>query len=264
MSESKVIQFSHLGRYGRFGNQMFQYAFARAYAEKYGATLQIPPWIGEKIFKNVSHQHCSGEFPVVRDDKIPWGETNINLYGYFQTKECFDILSESKLRKWFVFQDKWLEFLSLQKSDDVIAHLRRGDYITKSALFCVISRESYLLACEKFGINKEKIIWLSEENPTIEQRMSDVCYKKFIYTMYGSKTCYDDKGASFLPDFFRMVNAKVLLRGNSTFSLWAAFFNKDKIFSPVVGNHGGKRDVEFVEGNWPKLNREVSDFLLNS
>ena len=272
MSESKIIQFSQLGRYGRFGNQMFQYAFARAYAEKYGAVLQIPPWIGERVFKNVSHPNCTcklptamvNEVPPVGDNKVPWGRVNIDFCGYFNTKDCIDILSEAKVREWFTFQDEWLEIFPEEKGDAAVAHLRRGDYTAiHYGWFCSISKISYLQACEKYGIDKEKLIWITEENPTINSRSAEVCYSRFPGTMYGSANCYDDKGVGFLPDFFRMINAKVLLRANSTFSLWAGFFNKNKVYSPIVEGRVGMNDVEFAEGNWPRISNREDDFYLN-
>ena len=41
---------SSLGKLGRFGNQLFQYAFLRICAEKSGARVECPPWIGQTLF----------------------------------------------------------------------------------------------------------------------------------------------------------------------------------------------------------------------
>lgn len=46
---------------GRFGNQLFQYAFARALAEKYGAELQTSDWIGPQIFIGVEASPINGD-----------------------------------------------------------------------------------------------------------------------------------------------------------------------------------------------------------
>jgi hypothetical protein len=45
-----VLTISSLGRLGRFGNQIFQYAFLRICAAKSGAHVECPPWIGQTIF----------------------------------------------------------------------------------------------------------------------------------------------------------------------------------------------------------------------
>lgn len=249
----RIVQISTLGNYGRLGNQMFQYAFARAYAEKYGATLEIPNWVGEKIFKNVSHHGISRHLPRVPVDKVPWGKVNIDLYGYFQFKRCFDMLFESKLREWFIFQDRWVDTYS-RREGCVAAHIRRGDYSENySGTFCVITKDSYIQACRKYDLDKQKLIWVSEENPTVDLRACDVNYKSINNSMYGSGM-YEDNGVSFLPDFFKMINAEVLLRANSTFSFWAGFFREGRrMYSPDVGNKIGFSDVEFVAGNWSAL-----------
>lgn len=259
MSKS-IVQFTQLGNFGRFGNQLFQYAFARAYAEKYGATLEIPYWIGERVFKGVSHRKPSCKLPGIGIDKIPWGKINVDLIGYFQTKECFDLLSKSKLRQWFSFQDKWLEMYP-KKKDYVAAHIRKGDYFERfSNIYCVVNRNSYIRACKKYDIDIEKLIWISEENPTIDSRAENVSYKRMKNSMYGSGT-YEDRGVSFLPDFFSMINAKILLRSNSSFGFWAGFLKGNNVYSPVVKNKVGYQDVEFVKGNSSAISNMTDDIV---
>jgi len=228
-----IVQFTQLGKFGRFGNQIFQYLFARAYAEKNNAILEIPTWIGEKIFKNIEHPTPSIRLPRTELDKFPVG-VGIDIFGYCQKQEYIDILSESKIREWLQFQDRWLEFFINLKSITV-AHIRRGDYLNLySNIFCVISEQSYLKALDKFNIPKTNLVWRSEEEQ-IKWRGLD-----------------DD--LLFLPDFFEMMQCQYLLRANSTFSFWAGFFNTSgKVYSPVVEGLLGECDVEFIEGNWPKI-----------
>src|SRR5689334_21725322 len=45
-----VLTMSRLGQLGRFGNQLFQYAFLRICAEKTGSRVECPTWIGETLF----------------------------------------------------------------------------------------------------------------------------------------------------------------------------------------------------------------------
>ncbi len=46
-----VLTMSSIGQLGRFGNQLFQYAFLRICAEKSGArVVECPPWIGQTLF----------------------------------------------------------------------------------------------------------------------------------------------------------------------------------------------------------------------
>jgi len=239
---SRIIQFTQLGKFGRFGNQLFQYLFARAYAEKNNATLEIPFWIGEKIFKNVSHPKSSVRLPRTKLDDFPSG-VNIDIFGYCQKQEYIDILSESKIREWLQFQDKWIELFSVLKSEVPIAHLRRGDYVSAySNIFCIISMKSYHLACEKFELDEKNIIYRSEENQIKWHGLDD--------------------NLLFLPDLFEMMQTAHLLRANSTFSFWAGFFNTTgKVYSPVVNSLLGEQDVDFVEGNHPKIVGCNPDFV---
>jgi hypothetical protein len=240
----KIVQFTKLGKYGRFGNQLFQYAFARAYAEKYDAILEIPKWIGEKIFKNVVHQRPSCVLPRVEEKKIPWGQVNIDLFGYFQKKRFVDIMSESKVRDWLQFKNEWVEKFKQEKEYSIVAHLRRGDYLEKySNHFCVITKESYIEACKTHNLSKNKLVWLTEETQKFNPEL--------------------DADLQFLPDFFSMINADVLLRANSTFSLWAGFFNRNKVYSPLVEDKVGFCDVDFVEGKSSKIVPRGSFFVLN-
>jgi len=240
----KIIQFTKLGKYGRFGNQLFQYAFARAYAEKYGAVLETPEWVGEKIFKDISHQRPSCKLPRIKENKVFEGQVNIDLFGYFQKKQFIDTMSESKVREWFQFKDEWTEKFKKKKEYSLIAHLRRGDYLEKySSHFCIITKESYIEACRKYNLPEDKIVWLSEETQKFNPEL--------------------DNDLQFLPDFFTMVNADVFLRANSTFSLWAGFFNKNKVYSPLVEDNVGFCDVGFVEGNSSKIIPRGSFFVLN-
>lgn len=239
-----IIQCTCLGNFGRFGNQLFQYLFARAYAEKYNAVLEVPEWIGERIFKNVSHRRPSCRLFRTHIDRVPWGQVNIDLLGYFQKQQFIDILSESKIRDWLQFQDRWAEYF-INLKHIVVVHLRRGDYLTKYLnKFCVISKESYENAFDKFNVPKGNIIWMSEKEQVTWRNL--------------------DKELDFLPDFFGMIQAQYLFRANSTFSLWAGFFNKNKVYSPLVGNKVGNSDVEFVKGNSPALTPRAADFILKN
>lgn len=229
-----IIQFKRLGKSGRFGNQLFQYIFARAYAEKYNAVLEIPHWIGEKIFKNVSHRKPTCKLSETRLDQVPWGQVNIDLYGYFQKKQFTDIVSESKVRDWLQFKDKWIKRFKKKEKYSIVAHLRRGDYVVKySHHFCIVTKESYVRACKKYALPQDKVTWLSEET---QKHISELSNK-----------------LQFLPDLFSTINADVLLRANSTFSFWGGFFSKGKVYSPLVENRVGPCDVDFIEGNSAKI-----------
>lgn len=202
---------------GRFGNQMFQYAFTRAYAEKYGYDFRCGPWIGQDIFELNDEPIC---------DLRPGDYVNS---GYAQDQASL-IYTRKQVMKWFTLREDVLEKLSELKTPKVAAHRRVGDYADLG--YVVVSRLSYMKAVLKFGYDLADVHVFHEEQPCLIGGIPD-----------------------FLPDFYRMMKAPVLFRGNSTFSWWAATLGTGKVFSPVIeGLEGGKEQYcEFVEGNWPRF-----------
>lgn len=202
---------------GRFGNTMFQYAYAKAFAIANGHELSTPEWVGEKIF------HL--------DPSVPNSDDAIVLEGYKQDQASM-IYSRSDVKKWFRVRDKWSDMFNCCKCR-VVAHRRVGDYA--SCGYVVVSLQSYIKAFEKFGYDANKVEICSEENP-------GTLYPKI-------------PNLPFLGDFLTMLNSEVLFRGNSSFSWWAATLSDARVFSPVIeGLEGGKeQDCEFVEGNHPRL-----------
>jgi hypothetical protein len=116
----------------------------------------------------------------------------------------------------------------------IAAHVRKGDYGGLTSIFAIIKEISYVNACEKFGYDASRIMWITEEAPNLDEEMNR-------------------ENISFLYDFMVMMNANVLLRGNSTFSWWAGTLGNAKVYSPVIDDKRGICEVDFIEGNWPKM-----------
>jgi hypothetical protein len=205
---------------GRFGNQLFQYAYARAMCEQSGLTLATPPWIGERIF-NIPE--------AVRCDK-----PDHTFTGYAQDEASLvysrrDVLNWLRLRP--EIQAKLDTFVP---QGEIVAHIRRGDYVGYGC-YPLVSKKSYLDAAEQFGFDLHEVVFVTEENPIMHPDFSGEL--------------------SFLPDFYRLVKARVIFRGNSSFSWWSATLSNGLVFSPVVHDKAGgvESDCDFVAGNWPKL-----------
>lgn len=239
-----IIQFTQLGKFGRFGNQLFQYAFAKAYALSVGATLQTPPWIGQVLFEGINDPPCSANLPTLGLDQMPRNDrTDINLFGYYQFAEAFSYYTRDTVRQWFMFKQEWLTKFSERKK--IAAHLRRGDYVSQYAhAFCVIEEDAYIYEIEKHGFSLFDVTWVREDKPTT----------------------FAHPGLEWLQDFMTLMNAEVLFRANSTFSWWAGTLGpKKRIFSPLVEDLVGSQDVvEFVESNRPRCTAQpnTSDFIL--
>jgi hypothetical protein len=227
----QTIQMSSLGKAGRFGNQLFQYAFAKSYAKKYNCNFEIPSdWIGRNIFE-IDDSSLSRQLPKTEIDDIPFGQVNIDLTGYFQHQKFLDIMNPDDVRKWFTFRKEWTDKFKKPKDFYVASHLRHGDYVGGEK-YCTITEKCYLDSCEKFGYHKEDVIIVSEE----KRQPDDPCDMEFLY------------------DFFVLMNADVTFRSNSTFGWWAGFLGNQKVvYSPVIQGRAGQHgiEVDFVEGNHP-------------
>ena len=201
---------------GRFGNNLFIYAYARALAERENALLETSPWIGQKLFKYLKG-YCE-----------PVGDTIIPVCGYHQDQDSL-IYTRKQVKEWFQFKPEILEQLAQVPCPPIVAHLRRGDYADLG--YVVVSEKSYRDAWHKFELDTTPITFVSEENPYIVNGLPD-----------------------WLPDFYRMTKAKVLFRANSSFSWWASTLSDARVFAPVIeGLPGGERDCDFLESNAPKL-----------
>jgi hypothetical protein len=203
---------------GRFGNQLFIYAHTRDYCERNGYELITGPWDGEKVF----------DMPRTR--RLHPNDCDEVKRGYFQDQKSITY-SRAKVREWFKFNvgilQSWHDF----ESNALLAHRRVGDY--PGTGFPVVSEQSYLNACRQFDLPVEQLRFMTEENPTFHPGFRKDC--------------------QYLPDFIRMMKCQTLLRGNSTFSWWAAALGTCRVFAPIIkGLPGGRtHDCLFVEGNWP-------------
>lgn len=218
---------------GRFGNQAMQYCFARAYAEQHGCEFQCEPWLGQRIFQ-LNDKPISKKLPRRSEIDLKDGELDINFYGYAQSQRCM-IYTKKQAQQWFKLKPEIAEILERWRPEDdsVIAHRRTGDYMGYG--YVQVSKKSYYNACKKFGLDAMALRFVSDESPGQHLDLPDEL--------------------EFLPDFYRLMKASILLRGNSTFSWFAGLLSDAEIYSPVIdGLKGGQEhDCEFVKGNHPKF-----------
>lgn len=223
-----------------FGNQLFIYAFCRAYAETHGCQLQVmQPWRGQSVF-SLDDPPITEDLPRRAEVEFhKWdGEVDIAIEGYAQRQDCL-IYTRQDARRFFSIKPLIALQLSTVPTPDVCAHLRHGDYLGVPG-FVAIKPESYIACAQKFGIDPDLIHFVRQENSYRVDALTHL-------------------GADWMPDFHMLMSAKILFRANSTFSWWAAVLGHSKrLFSPVVdgipGSDGELRDAPFVEGNHPKIN----------
>lgn len=222
----------------RWGNNCFQYCSARAYARKVGATLQTTPWIGQQVFE-IDDPPIDRELPARYDmDLEQWdGETDIDLTGWGMHQKCL-LYSRADAKAWFKFKPWVSAALAQVPKLEIAAHIRHADFITE-AKFIAVSIPSYFEAIAKAGLDRNKLTCIMQESPILEEQLTQA-------------------GLGFLPDFFALMRARVLLRANSSFSWWAAVLgDNERVFAPKLDGiapvAGVCQVVPFVEGNWPAI-----------
>lgn len=238
---NNIIQCSTLGYNGRFGNQLFQYAFAKSYAEKYNCRLQIPEnWHGRKIFPNIVDESLDRKLPINYEGDINLFEnqkTNIDLDGYYTTRFHTKIMDSDKIKKWFSFSEQCFLPNMVPNFQYTAVHLRRTDFIE------TISKECIEHWIKFYSCDNLPIIIVSDDQNMASKK------ENFGITNYNSD----------LQDFFILMNATNIFRTNSTFSWWASELStkKQKTYSPIVFNKlkiGQKNQfVDYKEGNYHVL-----------
>tara|TARA_Y100001970_G_scaffold274355_1_gene373953 strand:+ start:407 stop:1276 length:870 start_codon:yes stop_codon:yes gene_type:complete len=155
LGEDLMLTFNKLGKSGRLGNQMFQYAALRGIAANCGWEWAVPPpgTSGVDEF-GTENNYCMFEtfkLPHAKNhglaaSNIPWAvwkefhfneelfnkcPDNVNLDGYFQTERYFENIGDS-IREDFQFHDEIYQpckemIDSLGDGRKIFLHIRRGD-----------------------------------------------------------------------------------------------------------------------------------------
>ncbi len=247
-----IVQLPFLGdpAMGRWGNQLFIIAFAKAYADSIGAVLELPDtWIGRIIFPHFeNYPTISTILPVMNFHHMPKGETNIALTGFYQNQESIDLWKNKPYREWFKIRESLMaphkevwRFITEHYGTMPICHIRSGDY--KETPYPILSQKTFIKAIKKYvSDDYDDIQWaFVSDGETSEPQLPQLL----------KETPLD-----FMSDFIYMMLAPILFRGNSSFSWWAATLAnaEQKVYSPLVqGLNKNDTECEFVEGNWPSF-----------
>ena len=177
-----------------------------------------------------------------------YGKTNIAYNSLVTDVDWFfRKIKLSEIKKYFEFSDElkntdmFKEFEDKQGTYDV-AHFRRTDIARASYVggHSMVSERSYWDAFDKFDVDRNKVIWVSDE-------------KNIGYSYEGKIPILQGRQISWLPDFLKLVFARNMFRSNSSFSVWAGWIGNSNVFSPWLHEYcpGKEKDFEFVEGNHP-------------
>jgi hypothetical protein len=235
LREGRRVQMRSLGRDGRFGNQLLQYAFVRLYARQHGLVAEFPDWIGRDIF-DLDDPLPSASLPTVSERSVDLfgslhgrtGEVlaDRDIGGYFagHTKEWAPFKNEFRAlyepgRNVRELLDRALDKLRSLGKTVVALHFRQADF----------GRGQFWIAPSSWYLTWLRSVWPNLEQPVlyIASDAHGACpgFDEFIPSS-AEQLGVTIPGAGFLVDHHVLRHADYVAIANSTFSLTAAMLNK--------------------------------------
>jgi hypothetical protein len=254
-----MITFNLLGRYGRFGNQMFQYATLYSVAKTRKYQFGIPykvksdnPYLNlclDEAFESLSAKDSSDVIPLqrVQESSFTYNagifgiSDNTDIFGYFQSEKYFkdyrnDLLKEFAFKK-HIFE-KATTVRSVTKDPVISAHLRLGDYKNLVGKHPIMQKEYYLQALDM--LPKDLLIIGFSDEPEEASKVFDSLGRKYFITEP------DDQ----YTDMCTMTLCNYHVIANSSYSWWGAWLSDSKkVIAPY--NWFGEDDV--MPQNWSDI-----------
>ncbi|MDF2650546.1 MAG: methyltransferase FkbM family [Paenibacillus sp.] len=262
----KAVSMRSLGKLGRFGNQIFQYAFLKTYASKYNLRVETPPWIGQYLFGHhdpliskklltVTEKELRNHDNIFQHSKPRY--RNVDFKGYF----LFHTKTYAPYKKYFRSLFKPVPEVKsiveqgvtnlLSNGETLVGlHLRRGDYLgyqndeKYKHLYPVVPNQWYLDWLESLWNTLDNpVLFLASDEP--EKVLPD--FKDFK-PITSKDLSMDLPKASFYPDYYVLSQCNYLAISYSTFSFSASMLNrKGKVFvRPIMEK---KRLVQYDPWN---------------
>jgi hypothetical protein len=255
MKHPDYITMSWLGRYGRFANQLFQYAFLRIYAQQHGLKYQMAPWVGEELF-GLSPSPVTVALPPyheIRPDgnDMPYpppigrAACGRDFRGYAQHHTSFYAPHRKNICEWYRPTRHAMkrlgpaqERLWRQGRTRIGIHLRRGDYGQHA--FYITPVEWYLrwldhhwwtfdrpvlfVATEDKSLVDEFAEYAPQTTESLGLDLSSEPLTAYPYLALDLEK-REPWQMDFYPDFYLLSRCEVILMPNSTFSFVAAMLN---------------------------------------
>lgn len=235
-SSSGRIAMTTLGKNGRLGNQIIQYAFLRFYGLVHDLRVEVPDWIGRWLF-DLDDPRPTGRLPVLREENSaaagphlaessPPLLANHDVWGYFGCHTSYFHPYQSLFRTLFrpgahlqPVVAPAMARLRTRGRTVVAIHLRRGDF-TGGPLFWPAPSSWYVEWLSR--------IWNGLADPVLYVASDDTDVHR-DFAKFAPVTAKDFgegiPGAEMYPDFHVLSQADLLATSNSSFSMCAALLN---------------------------------------
>lgn len=256
---------SKFGHYGRFGNQLFEYAFLRMYARRWGCELQLPPWVGNTLF-GCDDPPVTARLTDYLEPNTPPNYTNPqpptcaelvdhDFLGYAQYHTSYFAKHREFIRGLFqpapdvqarlADVDDNLRVRTDSSTPPVVGvHLRRGDYGRQ--IFYITPVDWYLRKLEQLWPTlDDPVLFVATEDRSLVDQFSDydpvttddlgVKLDETLMEHYQylarDREVREPWQMDFFPDWYTLTKCDYLLMPNSTFSFAAAMMNENLVAS---------------------------------
>ena len=262
-----MIAFNELGRYGRFGNQLFQYAFLRTTARRLGVKFFCPAWAGDGIFLlQDENERTRVPGPTDKSYQQPLDncgfldsalriEDGTDILGYFQSEKYFD---RDAVTRWYTFRPERVaavqsRYKHLDLTQCTGIHLRFGD-MRDNPLFVVLPPRYYARALSLLP-HRKQILVFSDEVEAARKHLRGIP-GEFIHV----------EGNEGFEDLYLMTRCGDFVCSVSTLSWWGAWLSHQPnktVVAPPDGLRPGSflRSPDFCCTSWVPL--DTTRFLLD-
>lgn len=240
-----MISFQKFRQYGRFGNQLFQYAFLRATARRLGVRFYCPAWLGDDIFtlndrderapapEGITRRYIQPKDNCGFDPQARFIKDHTDVLGYFQSPRHFD---PAAAREWYTFRDDAVaavrdKYRGLDFARCVGVHFRFGDMVNNP--FYINPAPDYYRKALARTRPYQQVLLFSDDIPAAEERMRQVGVP-FM-------SMRDNKG---FEDLFLLTQCRAVVCSVSTFSWWGGWLNArpdKKVAAPLEWIRPGQR-----------------------
>ena len=249
-----------IGRYGRFGNQLYQVAALCAIARRSGQPWALPRWVNHdhverfgstedvNIWDRLTNPLPELPVPcnlVFTPKWVPWGyhdvtfpNGNFDLSGHFQSPRYFDFCID-EVRRVLSFKD------TSSQMDAIAVHMRCGDYTDGAETYHPRMTADYYREAFKH-VPDVPVLLFSDDIMTAERVIRNATGRPFESVV----------GRHYVDDFIAMRQCKYHIISNSSYSAMAATLADQpdkKVVAPRLwfgAAAGGLSGADIYEKNW--------------
>jgi len=276
-----INNFNHID-YGRFGNQLFQYALAKVLSLYHGCEFYLKPsehflkffdnnkLTYQEIKDNNKQYNYIEKDPYAFDSNI-FKINNIDLLGFFQNLSyytnyleeiCKELSPNNNIIKntYNYMKTKTKYNLNIDKSIGI--HVRRTDYTQLQNKHGFLDAKYYHNIIEENNLNDYSIFIVSDDIKVVESEFTN------LFDRYD--TYYIDD-LDVYHDFYIMYLTRVNLISNSTFSWWSATLsdtNAKTIYAPfpwincseAANTMVPPKNINLYPHSWHKIDYSISNW----